>query len=453
MRTPKILLALFAAALFSALGACSDNSSTATTNVVEPAPGVAIVPAPQGSHPAAQSSSSAVASAAPGQNTQARQAAPAAPAQQGTPAPSASLAAAGQATDQTTDQNGDPNVITVYAQTAPAPEQTQTPAVHRTATRHTSGAATSQPAVTPSHGGLGDHPFLFVGEENQNIYMVKDGKVIWTYTLPKPVWTTGINKGFSELDDVWQLSNGNILFDTGIGAMEITYPDKKVVWQYIGPHGIQIHSVQPIGADRVLLMQNGTPGKMMIFDTRTGQLLWQMIMQTKDNTTFTFGNIHGEFRHVRMTDAGTFLVAHMNLEVVREYTPDGKIIWSVPAKSPWAAVRLKNGDTLISENQNGDVIEVNPAGKTVWEVSNKDMPPGIKLMTVQECDRLANGDTLICNWSGRKADWKTMAQVIEVTPDKKVVWVLRDYQDIPAPGTAIEFLDEPGIPELGDMQR
>src|SRR5271170_2694482 len=158
----------------------------------------------------------------------------------------------------------------------------------------------------PSHGGLGDHPFLFVGEENPNIYMVKNGKVIWTYTLPKPVPSPLSKKGFSELDDVWQLSNGNILFDTGIGAMEITYPDKKVVCHYEGPPGVQIHSVQPVGADRVLLMQNGTPAKMMIFDTHTGHLVWQMIMQTKDNTTFTFANIHGQFRHVRMTDAGTF---------------------------------------------------------------------------------------------------------------------------------------------------
>jgi PQQ-like domain len=315
-------------------------------------------------------------------------------------------------------------------------------------------APATQPVVSASHGSLGDHPFLFVGEENQNIYMVNGGKVIWTYTLPKPAPSPLSKKGFNELDDIWRLTNGNILFDTGIGAMEITYPDKIVVWHYDGPPGVQIHSVQPIGADRVLLMQNGTPAKMMIFNTITNQVVWSMVVHTKDDTTFTFKNIHSEFRHVRMTAAGTILVPQMNLEVVREYTTDGKIIWSVPAQSPWAAVRLKNGDTLISENQKGDVIEVNPAGKTVWEVSNKDMPPGIKLMTVQGCDRLANGDTLICNWSGKKADWKTMAQVIEVTPDKKVVWVMRDYQDIPAPGTAIQFLDEPGIPEIpGDLQQ
>lgn len=163
---------------------------------------------------------------------------------------------------------------------------------------------------------------------------------------------------------------------------------------------------------------------------------------------------HGQFRHVRMTPGGNFLVAHLDLGKVVEYSPDGKELWPVPAPSAWAAVRLKNGNTLISGNRRGWVREVNPNGEIVWEV-NKDDLPNITLYTVQECSRLSNGNTLIDNWAGSApsmADWPKIAQVIEVTPDKKVVWALRDWTAL-GPASSTQLLDEPGVAEKGQLQR
>ena len=294
--------------------------------------------------------------------------------------------------------------------------------------------------------GIRRHSFLMVGEENPTIFMIKGGKVIWTYRLPK-------SKRFTELDDVTQLTNGNIVFDTGTGAREITYPGKKVVWNYEGPPHTQIHCAQPIGLNKVLIMQNGNPAKLLIINIHTRKIIKEMILPTREPAT-KWMQVHGQFRHVEMTAAGTFLVPHMDLNKVCEYTPAGKVIWTCPFKSPWAAVRLKNGDTLISGNGYGDVVEVNPAAKVVWKFSNRNMPPGFRLYTVQECDRLANGNTLICNWSGNRKQWRTMAQIVEVTPQKKVVWILHDFRDIPAPGSSIQLLGQPGNPEIpGQQQR
>jgi len=145
----------------------------------------------------------------------------------------------------------------------------------------------------------------------------------------------------------------------------------------------------------------------------------------------------------------------MDLGKVVEYDASGKEIWSVDAKSCWAAVRLKNGNTLISGNQHGYVREVNPKGEVVWEV-NKDDVPGIPLYTVQEVNRLANGNTLISNWGGsiQKQDWDQVVQVIELTPDKKVVWALHQWKDPDlGPSSCIQLLDEPGGEENGELQR
>lgn len=291
--------------------------------------------------------------------------------------------------------------------------------------------------------GLAHHPFLYCGEWQrrstlaQTMYIVRKGKIVWSYTNPL--------KG--ELGDCSMLENGNILFSRQFGASEIT-ADKKIVWNYDGPPGTEIHTTWPVDRDRVLIMQNGNPATLMIIDKRNNQVERTLTLPTRNPQS-----IHGQFRHVRMTPAGNFLVAHLDLGKVVEYDPDGREIWSVPAPSAWAAVRLKNGNTLISGNQHGYVREVNRSGEVVWEL-NKDDLPGIPLYTVQEVTRLANGHTLINNWVGSvpQEEWPKVVQVIEVTADKKVVWALRDWTTL-GPASSTQLLDEPGRPERRQLQR
>jgi len=191
------------------------------------------------------------------------------------------------------------------------------------------GCATTvaaQPAPLPGKG-LAQHPFLYCGEwqnrstSQQVMYIVRDGKIVWSYTNPL--------KG--ELGDCTMLSNGNIVFSRQFGASEIT-PDKKIVWNYDGPPGTEIHTTYPVGKDRVLIMQNGNPAKLMLIQKATGKVEKELVLQTRDANS-----VHGQFRHIRMTQAGTFLVAHMDLGKVVEYSADGKEIWSVAAPSAWAA--------------------------------------------------------------------------------------------------------------------
>jgi hypothetical protein len=282
--------------------------------------------------------------------------------------------------------------------------------------------------------GLAQHPFLYCGEwqrrstSEQTIYIVREGRVVWSYTNPL--------KG--ELGDCSMLENGNILFSRQFGASEIT-PGRKIVWNYDGPPGTEIHTTWPVDRNRVLIMQNGDPATVMIIDKRNGRVERSLNLATRNPQ-----GTHGQFRHVRLTPAGNFLIAHMDLGKVVEYEPGGKEIWSVAAPSAWAAVRLKNGNTLISGNQHGYVREVNRDGATIWEIDNNDLP-GIPLHTVQEATRLANGNTLINNWVGNvpEAEWPTVVQLVEVTPDKKVVWALRDWTVL-GPASSTQLLDEPG---------
>jgi hypothetical protein len=226
-------------------------------------------------------------------------------------------------------------------------------------------------------------------------------------------------------------------------AAEVT-PQKKEVWHLDAPKGMEIHTVQPIGLDKVLLMENGLPAKLLIVNKKTGAV------EVDHDMPPSGSGVHAEFRRIRMTAAGTYLAPFLELNKVVEYDKDFKEIWSYQVRSPWAAVRLHNGNTLITDENDRLTREVNPKGETVWEFKlATDLPPGIVFPDSQSCTRLANGNTVLCS----RGNNGKACQLIEVTPDKKVVWALKDWTDL-GPASAVQMLDDPGIPENpGDLER
>ncbi len=320
--------------------------------------------------------------------------------------------------------------------------------------------ATYAPDALPGHG-LSQHPFFYTGQYDfrhpiQRMCIVRDGRIVWSYEMPTNA--DDASKTLQEFSDATLLSTGNVVFARKTGAGEVA-PDKKIIWNYDAPKGCEVHICQPLGVDRVMIVQNGIPAKLMVINTVTGQTEKEFELPTNGDPK----TVHTQFRRAHLTKAGTFLVAHHDQDKVMEYDAQGKEIWSVAARIPWDAVRLHNGNTLISSHD-CYVREVNPMGETVWEFTQKDAPD-IALWCLQEANRLENGNTVISNWcpvgvvdeKGAKAPakWPSTVQVIEVTPEKKVVWALRSWTP-PAdlgPATVIQLLDEPGVPENQDQQR
>jgi hypothetical protein len=146
-------------------------------------------------------------------------------------------------------------------------------------------------------------------------------------------------------------------------------------------------------------------------------------------------------------------VGHISEGKLVEYDQSGNVVWQVKAPNAWSAQRLDNGNTLITGDARAYVREINPKGETVWEFTQKDVPE-IKLFNIQGAERLANGNTVFCNWcpNGDKdvKTWPQTVQVLEVTPQKTLVWALRSWQSPADLGTAtsIQLLDEPGSPQI-----
>jgi PQQ-like domain len=289
------------------------------------------------------------------------------------------------------------------------------------------------PAVLPGKG-LAQHDFFYAGEaRTRDMYIVRAGQVAWSYNDAT---------GMGEISDAVLLSNSNILFAHQFGVTLIT-PDKKVLWNYNAPTNCEIHTAQPIGTNHVIFIQNGPEPRLFVANLATGKMERELPLPVGNPKS-----THGQFRHARLTDTGTYLVAHMDLGKVIEYDETGKQVWSAAAPGMWSAVRLKNGNTLVCGK---GVREINSKGETVWQFTSADVPD-YKFDSLQIATRLPNGNTLINNWvnqwNGKINPDTAPVQALEITPDKKVVWALRSWSSPNlGPSTTIQLLDEPAVPE------
>ena len=281
--------------------------------------------------------------------------------------------------------------------------------------------------------GLAEHDMLYIGEGLNRIFLVKDGKVVWKYDAGSG----------NELDDIWLLTNGDIVFSRMYWAARIT-PDKKQIWRMDAPEGTEIHTLQPIDLDRVAVVLNKEyEPHLLIVNTTTGV--------TESDRIFPYWGdpgSHGQNRRFRITDKGTYLVSYLSGRRVVEFDKDFNEIWSYDVRQPWAAIRLKNGNTLISDEADESIVELTSDKQIVWKLTQEELGE-YRLEGTQSCVRLENGNTILC---ARGNGGKT-AQLVEVTPDKKVVWVLKDWKNL-GPASAIQVLNDGGIPENpGECQR
>jgi outer membrane protein assembly factor BamB len=293
------------------------------------------------------------------------------------------------------------------------------------ATQPTTTVATTIPTTLPGRG-LAEHPMLYIGEWCKKLFVINDGRIIWTFAAP----------GKSEFEDAWMLSNGNILFTRLTYIAEVT-PEKQIVWRFDAPGKTEIATCQPIGLDKVFFIENGRPPKLIVMNIKTGQTEVEHELPYDPKQS-----VHSQFRRARVTAAGTYLIAFQLMNQVVEYDAHFNEIWKYPIRSPWAVVRLRNGNTLITDERDVQILEVNKAGQTVWKLTPADLPPDQRFTYAQTCTRAPSGNTIVCTHVARG----NPPQLIEVTPDKKVVWMLRDWPTLGG-STALQLLDDPAIPE------
>lgn len=277
---------------------------------------------------------------------------------------------------------------------------------------------------------LSKHDFFYAGESKQpRMFIVKDGNIYWQHTASD-------RKG--EISDAILLTDGNMLIAHQYGIAEIS-PDNKTVWSYDAPEGCEIHTIQPIGEDKVLFIQNGIPAKVVVMEIPSLKILKEFTLPVSEK-----GSVHGQFRNARLTSRGTLLVANMGLGFVAEYNSDGREIdrWNIPG--PWSVAEVGKANNLLIVGKGSIVKEIDRRGNTIWEKHLSDYG----VTSPQKAVRLKNGNTIVNNWYNEwsKTPMDTLnapVQAVEITPEGEMVWSLCAWKDPDlGPSTTIQPLDQ-----------
>jgi hypothetical protein len=256
----------------------------------------------------------------------------------------------------------------------------------------TKASAEEKPKITHSFLALGADTRLISGE----------GKVLWSY--PKPT------------RDGWVLPNGNILLAIGGkpgGIVELTR-ENQVVFEWTGTQD-EVDTAQRLRDGNTMTTEAGPKPRLLELNPK-GEIVKELALSSqRDNT-------HMQQRMSRRLRNGNYLVPHLWDRVVKEYTPDGKVVWEVKTPNmPFTAIRLRDGNTVIGCTWGNMVIEVDLKGAIVWQADNDNVPGKL----FDDCcgvQRLPNGNTVITSY--RSAPNKV--KLTEITREREVVWTYTD---------------------------
>lgn len=278
------------------------------------------------------------------------------------------------------------------------------------------------------------HSFLATGGETRIVD--GDGKTIWKYP--------GATR------DGCVLPNGNLLLavsknkDYPGGAVIEIKRDLTKVFEFKGTQS-EVNTAQALPNGNIMLTEAGAKPRILEVN-REGKIVVDVPLQCQNS------NHHMESRMTRKLPNGNYLVPQLLDKVVREYTPEGKIVWEFKAPEdrkdgwPFTAIRLPNGNTHVNLTHSDTAVEVDKDGKIVWEISNKDLPAAL-LRDPCGAQRLPNGNTVICSY----AIGANRTKLVEITPDKKVVWTFSEEK---GPGIhEVQILDTEGKPVEGEPLR
>ena len=276
------------------------------------------------------------------------------------------------------------------------------------------------------------HEFLCCDSYGNKVTVfAKDGTVKWQYSCPMP-------------QDGWALANGNYLFTQRRGVIEMT-PDQKIVWEYKSPEKTEVHACQPLPDGRVMVVEAGT--SRIVEVDRDGKIAKEIKLPMPPPPITT----HDQFRGTRKSKDGHYFVSCKGQHKVIELDADGKILREIKVPGDvHEVVPLPQGHLLIACGDGHKVMELDASEKVVWEVNENDLPEHpLRLMT--GCQRLPNGNTILCNWLGH-GHIGEQADAVEITSDKKIVWEFADHTHIKSINQ-IQVLDIPGDASKGEILR
>lgn len=183
----------------------------------------------------------------------------------------------------------------------------------------------------------------------------REGKILWQYDLQNNNLPASAQR----------LPNGNTLIATFTQLLEVS-PDKKIVQNHTHPAGFR----------QALRLRNGN----ILYIASNGEIV-ELDSQFKQLRTITpeaHANGASYWASVEPLANGRFLVALGSSRKVVEIDAAGKIVWQCDAPNAVFATRLRNGNTLVSDFEDRVLIEFDRNAKEVQRIQLSGRPFAFK---------------------------------------------------------------------------
>ncbi|MCC8173100.1 MAG: hypothetical protein LIO65_01525 [Odoribacter sp.] len=225
-------------------------------------------------------------------------------------------------------------------------------------------------------------------------------------------WSHSLKKG-EECNSVACNKKGEILYAYKKGVKLITKKG-ETVWDFKAQEG-EIHSASLLPNDGYLIAISGSPNARIIELDQYGRIQKEIEFETE------IPRLHGQFRQVRKSKAGTYLVPLMARSTVIEIDANGKLLKTFPVEgNVFAVLELDNGNLLVSCGDAHCFVELDRnSGQIVRKVGQNDLE-GVSLQFVAEIAPFKD-NLFICNWAGH-SEVKDQPAIIELDAEGNVVW-------------------------------
>jgi len=243
--------------------------------------------------------------------------------------------------------------------------------------------------------------FVCTDYSQGKVFVIEKGEIVWEHDAP-----------FS--NDVWALDNGNLLFTTGYGVLEVTRTN-DTVFHYTSKS--MIFACQRLKNGNTFVAECNS-GRLLEI-TPKGKIVKELCILPEGVTDGGKPFI----RNARRLDNGHYLVAHFGGKKAVEYDAKGKVVWSVPVPGgAHSVIRLPNGNTVVAETdatKNPRILEFNKKGDLVWELSNKDLQ-GEPLKFLAGMQYIPGTGLYFTNWQGHGVNEKK-PYLFLVNRDKQIL--------------------------------
>ncbi len=231
------------------------------------------------------------------------------------------------------------------------------------------------------------------------------------------VWEHALEAG-TECNSVVMTKNGNIAYSYRWGARLIDR-EGNVIFDYKLP--AKNEELQSISLTKkgFLLGICGSPARIVELNKK-GEVVSETTYDTK------IADQHGQFRQIRKTAQGTYLLPLLSRGSIVEIDDTGAELKEYKlGKGPFSVTITKEGDLLAACGHSGKIFEIDPedGDVDVW-LSNEDIKGQANIEFGAQIEELKNGNFVLANWLGHNGD-QSQPILIEFNPQGDVVWSLK----------------------------